>query len=340
MGVGDHQVPSGARRGAVPGVARLVPYRRPTVRDIAIASGVSRSVASRALTGSGYVSDDARRRVLRAAAELDYVPHATAKHLKERVSRSIGVLVGDLRSPFDSGVTAGVSAAAHVGGFTTMLADLAGATDVRRALEHFVAFGVAGVVVTAPAPEPVHVLRRHDVPVVEVDHRLAARASDGVVRDHEAAARTATGLLLDRGHGPVALVLTDDVRADQWAKGYRAVVGPDEVVVRPDAVGRLVRDRAVGGLVLTTEQVAAGLLAALHDVGARVPEDVGLVCLDEAPWMSLWPPGLMTVTHPADAVGRAAVERLLDRFAAGPGPARTVVLAPTTRVRGSVRLPV
>lgn len=175
--------------GADPGPAGVVerprvcrPPGRPTVKDVAALAEVSRSAASRALSGSGYVGQEARRRVLAAAAELGYVPHATARHLKDRVSACVGVLTLDVRRAEEAAVVAGVCAAAREGGLATMVADLAGRSlDALEALRDFVAFGVAGTVLCPVSAEPVGYLARYGVPTVEVGHRFAPGRSDAVV---------------------------------------------------------------------------------------------------------------------------------------------------------------
>ena len=70
-------------------------FARPTIREVADAAGVSRSTASRALSGNGYAAPGVRERVRAAAKELGYVVDVTARSLKQRTSRSVGVLVSD-----------------------------------------------------------------------------------------------------------------------------------------------------------------------------------------------------------------------------------------------------
>lgn len=181
-GTGAEGQPERPTAPAGRGAARLPAPQRPTVKDVAARAGVSRSAASRALGGSGYVGQDARRRVLTAAAELGYVPHLTARYLKDRVSRCIGVLCLDLQAPDDAAVVAGVCAAARLEGLATMVADLGGRPlDALEGLRDFVAFGVAGVVVLPVSSEPVAYLARYGIPVVEVGRRFAPDRSDAVV---------------------------------------------------------------------------------------------------------------------------------------------------------------
>lgn len=184
-GPGRERSTAGAEPGPLGGVERPRIGRRPdrpTVKDVAEVAEVSRSAASRALSGTGYVGQEARRRVLAAAAELGYVPHVTGRHLKDRVSACVGVLTLDVRRAEEAAVVAGVCAAAREGGLATMVADLAGRSlDALEALRDFVAFGVAGTVLCPVSAEPVAYLSRYGVPTVEVGHRFAPGRSDAVV---------------------------------------------------------------------------------------------------------------------------------------------------------------
>ncbi len=79
-----------------------------TLADIARAAGTSASTASRAINGKGYVSADAKQRLLEAADRLGYVPNASARTLKQRTSRVVGVVVSDLRNQFYGRVAAAI----------------------------------------------------------------------------------------------------------------------------------------------------------------------------------------------------------------------------------------
>src|SRR3712207_3601443 len=89
------------------------PPRRATLKDVARAAGVSQSTTSRALSGEGYVAPAVRERVVAAAEELGYVAHAMARSLRKQNSRSVGVLVSDLRNSFYAELAAGLATAAR-----------------------------------------------------------------------------------------------------------------------------------------------------------------------------------------------------------------------------------
>lgn len=173
------------------------PGGRPTIKDVAALAGVSYSAASRALNGTGYVGARARARVMDVAAELGYVPHLTARYLKERVTPAVGLLVDDLRHPAQAAFAAGVLAAARERGLTTMLADrVVGPEPDRTGLLGFVAFGVAGVVVVPGPGGSTEHLARYGIPTVEA--APAALAEDPAAAGRDAVERLAGALTVGR----------------------------------------------------------------------------------------------------------------------------------------------
>src|SRR5690242_10776620 len=176
----------------------LSPARRATIREVAEAAGVSRSTASRALTGQGYVAPPVRDRVRAVARDLGYVADATARHLRRQASQSIGVLLSDLSNPFYAGLAAGISQQARKREYTMMLAEDGGSPELEaEAAETFVALRVAGVIVTPVSAHIGEYLSRQRIPVVEVDRQFSVGACDAVLVDNGSAARTVTKQLID-----------------------------------------------------------------------------------------------------------------------------------------------
>jgi DNA-binding LacI/PurR family transcriptional regulator len=318
--------------------------RRPTIKDVAEAAGVSRSTVSRALTGRGYAASDVRERVLRAAAELGYVPDVMARTLKQQVSRSVGVLVSDLRNPFYAELAAGASREARERGYTMVLADTSLSAEAEReAAEALVALRVAGVIVTPNSPAVSTYLASHGIPVVEVDRQFAAGSTDGVVVGNRVGARTATAHLVGLGHRRIALFIdeTDWTTGYERYQGYLEALAAGAVKVDPALVvssGWDVADsrrRALGMLrdpgrptaVFAANNVLAeGVWRAIHELGLRVPADVSLVAFDDAPWMSMVSPTVTTVSQDTVNLGATAVRRLDERIGMPEADSVTTVL--------------
>jgi DNA-binding LacI/PurR family transcriptional regulator len=328
--------------------------RRATLRDVAEQAGVSRSTASRALTGQGYVAPAVRDRVRETARALGYVPDAMARTLKQQVSRSIGILVTNLRNQFYADLAAGASQQAKADGYTTMLVDdgFSGDGEEGSVAEAFVALRVGGVLLTPTSPVVPDYLRRHRIPVVEVDRQFASDLNDAVVVDNRAGARMATEHLLELGHRRIALFIdeTDWTTGHGRHAGYEAALKAagaqldDELVVSAgwdveDAHTRAVqllrrRDRPTA-VFAANNVLAEGVWRAIADLGLSVPGDVSLVAFDDAPWMSMVTPGVTAVAQDSVALGAAAVRRLLERMADPSADPVTTVLEVVLRRRGS-----
>ncbi|GAB2931881.1 LacI family DNA-binding transcriptional regulator [Nonomuraea fastidiosa] len=318
--------------------------RRPTIKDVAEAAGVSRSTVSRALTGRGYAASDVRERVLRAAEELGYVPDVMARTLKQQVSRSVGVLVSDLRNPFYAELAAGASAAARERGYTMVLADtsLSGETETEAA-EALVALRVAGVIVTPNSSAVSTYLSSHGIPVVEVDRQFAAGSTDGVVVGNRVGARTATAHLVGLGHRRIALFIdeTDWTTGYERYQGYLEALTAGGITVDPDLVvssgwdvadsRRRALDMLSGpdrptAVFAANNVLAEGVWRAIGERGLAVPRDISLVAFDDAPWMSMVSPQVTAVSQDTFNLGATAVRRLHERIEMPDADSVTTVL--------------
>jgi len=342
---------------AAPGRPQGDGPQRATIRDVAEAAGVSRSTASRALTGHGYVAPVVKERVRKKARSLGYVPDAMARHLRQQASRSIGVLVSDLRNDFYANLASGVSQQARRRQYTMMLADDSGVREVEaEAAEAFVAFRVAGVVLTPVSAAVSEYLTRHRIPVVEVDRQFAPGSCDAVVVDNEAASRRVTTELLALGHRRIALV-TDEMdwtaERDRHA-GYAAAFGLAGVPLDPSLVVTAGWDvaaaqHAAHNLLTTADPptavfaannvLAEGIWRAATELGLDIPNRLSLVSFDDAAWMSMVSPGITAVAQDAAAMGEAALGQLLERIESPGAPVRTVMLSAALRKRGSTARP-
>ena len=91
--------------------------RAVTLADLAREAGTSASTASRALSGRGYVSAPVRERLLETADRLGYVANASARALKQRTSRIVGVVVSDLGNQFYARLALGIEQTLREAGY-------------------------------------------------------------------------------------------------------------------------------------------------------------------------------------------------------------------------------
>ncbi|MFE1646641.1 LacI family DNA-binding transcriptional regulator [Microbacterium sp. P01] len=334
-------------------MSREFPIARATIKDVAAAAGVSRSTASRALSGHGYAAPDVRDRVRAVALELGYVVDATARSLKQRTSRSIGVLVSDLRNTFYAELASGVGAEARSAGRSIVLVDLHGVgEDELESVETLVSSRVSGVIATPVSAALAPFLARRGVPLVEVDRRFDPAGTDAVVVDNRSAARETTARLLALGHERIALLIdeTEWTTGDERQRGYLDALAArrirvDESLIVPAgwdaaqaqeaATALLSRPQAPTAVFAANNVLTEGVWRATQALDLSVPDDLSIVGFDDAPWMSMVEPGISVRRQDTLGLGAAAVRTLLGRIESPDAPVQTIVLPTVFVDRGS-----
>ncbi|MCK6066499.1 MULTISPECIES: LacI family DNA-binding transcriptional regulator [Microbacterium] len=330
---------------------------RPTIREVAEAAGVSRSTASRAMSGNGYVARDVRERVRAAAKTLGYVVDATARGLKQGTSRAVGVLVSDLRNVFYAELASGIGREARIHGRTLVLVDLhREAEDELAAAEALVASRVSGVIATPVSAELSAFLSRVGVPLIEVDRRFDSEATDAVVVDNRAAARESTSRLIDAGHRRIALLIdeTEWTTGEERLRGYRDAltahgIPVDESLVVPAGWDTAAATETARELLSRADRPTAvfaannvlteGVWRAAAALELPVPDQLSIVGFDDAPWMTIVEPGVSTSVQDVGSLGSAAMRALLERIESPAAPVRTIVMPTTFIDRGSIAPP-
>jgi LacI family transcriptional regulator len=327
-----------------------------TLTDLAREAGTSPSTASRALSGRGYVSADVRDRLLAAADRLGYVPNASARTLKQRTSRVVGVVVSDLGNQFYARLAAGIEETLRAAHYQMLLlSDNSTREEEIAGVRAFIAMRAAGVILTPVDGEAPTLLARHGVNVVEVDRRLAREKCDAVVIDNVRGGREATAHLLGLGHRRVALLgvktswTTDAGRLAGYRKAHAdAGLAVDEGLIlqiefhAPDAEERIVAllDKAAPTAIFAANNLLAEQAwHVLRRRRLRLPRDVSLVAFDDVPWMEMVEPGITVVAQPTHEMGRRAAGLLLRRAADPTCRPKVERLEPRLVVRGSTGPP-
>lgn len=323
------------------------------IDEVARAAGVSPATVSRVLNGTSPVSSERAARVRAAATELGYQPFGPARALRRQRTSLWAAIVADVENPFFTAVIRGVEDGALESGHRLVLCNTD--EDVAKEAAYVdiaVADGMAGVIIAVAdnrrsSLEP---LLQAGIPVVAIDRRPKLDGIDSVVVDNRLGAAQATAHLLAGGAGRVACI-TGPARistAQARLAGYRDALAAAGL----PAARRLERRadfREDGGhaatcsllddaeppdaIFVANNRMTLGALRALRERGRRVPDDVGIVGFDEAPWAPLVDPPLTVVAQPTYELGRRAAELLAT---AEPGrPARHLVLDPTLTVRAS-----
>jgi LacI family transcriptional regulator len=331
-----------------------------SLQDVADAAGVSRSVASRVLTGDARarISEATRVRVRRAAESLHYVPSHRARALRFRRSGAVGLIVPDVTNAVFADMLGGVQDRAGEDGMSVLLSQIDAPPSGHRYLGELVAAGrVDGVLLQRREDFDDAALAEvlgDDVPVVLINSRLPNRRGS-VVLDDVAGARLATRHLIELGHERIAHlagVRSHDTAARRH-EGYLDAMAAAGLLVAADWVERagweapageqavrrlLAAARPPTGLVVSSVNAAVGAVSALDRAGVRVPGDISVVTLLDTWVAEAWRPALTTVRLPLRGLGYTACQLLLEHL--GGSPLHDLVVtdpAPELVVRESTR---
>ncbi|WP_410657134.1 LacI family DNA-binding transcriptional regulator [Amycolatopsis sp. lyj-112] len=314
----------------------------PTIRDVAAAAGVSITTVSHVLSGQGRISEDTRRRVAQAAADLGYQASVHAQQLVTRRSRTLAIQIANSvdassacalvpNSDYFLEVLNGAAEAASKRSYALLL------TPADADLDRLNAFAVDGAILVDPrGDEPFFATGWcRDRPLVTTGRPMATQCQVPVIVDNDlvAAARLMLDHLAERGYERPAMITTDTSRsyAADLVAGYRGWMddrGREPVVVEIDepptgegtaeALGRLLdRTRCPDAVFTTSENLALGVLHEARRRQLAVPASLGLCSAVDSGSLRLTSPQVTGMfVHPREVGGRAATA-LMDLIEGG-----------------------
>lgn len=325
--------------------------RRPTLQDVAARAHVSRALVSIVMRGVPGASDETRRRVLAAAAEIGYRPDARARLLASGHSRQLGV-VFLMAGRFHLELLDGLYTAADKVGYELILSALTPSRDEQRAIGTLLDFRCEAVIQLGPGsgiPVLAGVL-----PVVVIGWAVDEPSVDVIRTSDEEGMRLAVAHLAGSGHRRIVHV---DGGAGTIAESrratYRAAMrdhGLEEHarivhggVLQEDGVAAARRlldaESPPSAVIGFNDDVAIGVLETLVRAGLRVPGDVSVVGWDDTTLARLPHLDLTTVQQDAEDIARLAVDRSIARLTGRPVADRELILPPRLVVRGSTGPP-
>nr|WP_246656370.1 LacI family DNA-binding transcriptional regulator [Dactylosporangium vinaceum] len=328
--------------------------RPPAMRDVAHLAGVSHQTVSRVVNDHPNVRSETRARVLAAMRALDYQPNAAARTLATNRSQTVGLVTFDTTLFGPSFMVHAIERAAREAGYFVSIASARepDVPQVREAIRRLREQAVEGIVTLAPVAAAWTALRQEplDVPIVGLG--IASGEADGVPMvaiDNAAGAALATRHLLGLGHATVHHVAgpANWPEARERQAGWRAALeeanrpapaaltGDWSAAAGYDAGLALAERTDVTAVFCANDQMAIGVLRALHEAGRRVPRDVSVVGFDDVPEAPYLLPPLTTVRQDFAELGRHSLALLVDQISTGARRSEQQRCAPSLIVRGS-----
>jgi LacI family transcriptional regulator len=337
--------------------------RRPTIKQVAKATGVSTQTVSRVINNRPDVAPETRERILMTINELGYRPSALARSLIQQRSYTLGVVTAGLMYIGPSRTLNGITSAAEEAGYSLLLKELPrfDTDDVAPIFQALLSRHVDGIIWAVPeVGENRNWVDQESlnlgIPIVYLAMKPKENISDVAV-DNYLGGRMAISHLLEQGYKHIGHItgpldwwearqrmsawknaLKDsgfEARDEYWVEGNWSSASGVQ------AVERLFEQYPeMDSIFVANDQMALGVIQAACQKGLRIPDELAIVGFDDIPESAFFCPSLTTVQQDQHAMGRVAVEETIKMIEAGwQGlelvEPKSMLLAPTLVVRQS-----
>lgn len=323
----------------------------PTIQIIADELGISKTTVHRALSGTGRISDETKKRVLDLAEKLDYTPNTIARSLRSKRSMTIGLILrGMMVGHFYSEILAGIEEVAAEAGYVINIACSADNAQVESdIILNFCRRQVDGIII-APVEDSnlsnYKLLRQHNIPFVFIDKYVENVPADVVTADSKTGVKKAVHTLLQNGRHRIAFLNgfeRNSITIQERIAGYREQLSAEQnefqMVIDSKYYGkedtmcgyvavlqtlqRMSPSDRIDALVCVNDSLAFGALKAIREFGLSVPQDIAVVGNNNDKMTEYVYPMLTTLSQPKREMGRMAMKLLLDRIRNSGAPADT-----------------
>jgi DNA-binding LacI/PurR family transcriptional regulator len=325
-----------------------------TIIDIAAASGVSVATVSRILNDKPDVADATRKRVLRVMDEIGFAPQSAWRQIRSGRTGLIAVhRPEEFNPPAYRLVLAAALGVEDAGYSINIITRSLGEGDLLAIFRSRQADGIILLEIQTDDPRP-EVLRDHGYPFVMIGHRTDNTGLSFADIDIEHGIGLVMEHLIGLGHRRIGFLTVDPVVEHKvygfaaWSlRSYeeacaRAGLQPITATGAPtiDAMAAaashmLDRHADLTAMIAPQQQSVIGVLKVCYTRGIIVPRDMSVVTVLSDPMSELATPPLTSINFPAEELGRAAAQILVDRLDNGITEPRQVFLRPELTVRGT-----
>ncbi len=308
---------------------------RVSQQQIAKQLGVAQITVSKALRGDKDISLKTRERVQNLAEQLGYVPNLLARSLVEGCTRTVGILLPQLRGKYFSGLLEALEADIRNSGYTPLLVK-AGASERadNQALKLLIQQRVAGIIVFLGdpcwSPKMVATIKQRKMPLVIIGKSVVNEICN-VYCDDSKGVKMAVDFLISKGHSRIAMLTyhyCGDPVADLRHNGFKNAIKAAKLQWKPDylittrqnneyqTVKEFVSaNPEVTALFCLGDELAFPAMRAIEDSGLQIPGNISVMGYgDNVEYQEYMKIPLTTITHDPSAIGWKATDLLLKQL--------------------------
>lgn len=313
--------------------------RKVTLKQIAKELDVSISTVSKSLRNSSEIGEETRLKVQAFAKFYNYKPNNIALSLKNRKTKTIGIIIPEIVHHFFSTVINGIEQVANENGYSVVicLSDDSFEKEVRN-MEMLANGSIDGFIMSLSKETQFkgdfhHITEVIDqgMPVVMFDRVTNEILCDKVIIDDKLAAYEAVQSLIDKGRKKIALVTTVDyvsvgkLRTDGYVKALldndipfneNLIIKIEDVDTCEIIIGKLLEDKAIDAVFAVNELFAVTIIKTANKIGLNVPKDLAVIAFTDGIISKYSTPTITTVSQSGIKMGNRAAKMLIDRLEA------------------------
>jgi LacI family transcriptional regulator len=308
---------------------------RVRLKDIAEDLNLSKMTISKVLRGQTDISDETKARVLKRVKELKYIPNISASSLRTGQTKTLGLVLPSIGSPYLSDILGGVNEAANAGNYGLIVASSQDDADFeQRQIGIFLSLQVDALLVVSlqeTASFSVQMQGAKRTPVIYVHQKPPGMAETFVGIHDEEVGRVACEHLIQSGCKRIAYLRGPRTAVgDLRAKGYRQALIEHDLAIQPDLVvesmhpeeseykrGYEATMRLLGrrgrpdGVMTYTDMMAIGAMDAAGSHGIKVPEEMRFVGCGDDPVLCAMKISLTSINIGGHELGAKAAQLAL-----------------------------
>ncbi|MFM9988455.1 LacI family DNA-binding transcriptional regulator [Flavobacterium sp.] len=311
--------------------------KKVTLKQIAKELDVSISTVSKSLRDSAEISEDTRQKVQAFAKLYNYKPNLIALSLKNRKTKTIGIIIPEIVHHFFATVISGIEHLANEKGYNVIvcLSDESFDKEVIN-MEMLANGSIDGFIMslskeTQQKKDFHHILEAtsQGMPVVMFDRVTNDIFCDKVIIDDKTAAQDAVNFLIYKGMRKIGLITTVDyvsvgkLRTEGYLHALQQnnIILDEKLILKIEDIDnctseieRFIKENEIDSVFAVNELFAVTAIKAINQIGKKVPEDISVIGFTDGIISKYSTPSITTVSQNGISMGQKAAKLLIDRL--------------------------
>lgn len=303
-----------------------------TIKDVAQLSGFSISTVSHTINNTRFVEKKTKDKISKVIKDLHYKPNILARGLKGKGTKTIGLIISDIREDFFSKITKSIESNANKKGYNVILCDSEEDIDEEKFYIHILLRkGIDGLIFAPANKNEINkTLIFSHIPSVQIDRKLNNFNADFVGIDNSKSAEKATHHLFDQGYKNIGFIGYEKrvYTMEKRIEGYKKVILERGILeesrikiisysdsnIKDTIKEWLCKYKDIDAVICGVDNLCYETLAAIEEIGLEMPNDIGIISFDDTKWFRFVKSPITTIRQPTENMGRLAINILIDRI--------------------------